>query len=285
MSARSVGCGAPPKCAHKASRPYVRREQTDSVGGVERRSVSFGAGAEQYDRSRPSYPPEMVDAIVADDVRSVLDVGCGTGKAAELLQRRGLTVLGVEADERMAAIARSKGIVVEVSRFEDWSPEGREFDLVSCGQAWHWIDTNTGPLCAASALRRGGRFAAFWNRAAASEALANLMRPIYLELAPDAFENSVFLGTVPPRSPDSDPDAEALERTGAFELVRRTRFDWRRSYSTQEWIDELPTHSSHHGLTASTLNQLMDRVSDAIEQLGGHLDVPYETWLLTATRR
>ena len=50
----------------------------------------------------------------------MLDVGCGTGKVARELSARGLEVLGVELDERMAAIARGHGIEVELGAFEDW---------------------------------------------------------------------------------------------------------------------------------------------------------------------
>ena len=38
------------------------------------------------------------------------DVGCGTGLAARLVAERGVKVLGVEPDERMAHVARRHGI-------------------------------------------------------------------------------------------------------------------------------------------------------------------------------
>ncbi len=85
----------------------------------------FGQDAVRYDRARPSYPTALIDDLVSDEPGRVLDVGCGTGKAARLFAARGCQVLGVEPDDRMAAVARSYGIPVEVATFEAWDPAGR----------------------------------------------------------------------------------------------------------------------------------------------------------------
>jgi tRNA1(Val) A37 N6-methylase TrmN6 len=78
------------------------------------RAESFGRVAEEYDRYRPSYPAALIDDLVALRPARVLDVGCGTGKAAVLLAERGLPVLGVEVDQQMAGVARRHGIAVVV---------------------------------------------------------------------------------------------------------------------------------------------------------------------------
>jgi len=49
------------------------------------------------------------DFVVSLGVRSVLDAGCGTGRVALELHRRGLTVVGVDADAVMLDVARRKG--------------------------------------------------------------------------------------------------------------------------------------------------------------------------------
>jgi 2-polyprenyl-3-methyl-5-hydroxy-6-metoxy-1,4-benzoquinol methylase len=108
------------------------------------RAESFGSVAEQYDRYRPTYPDALIDDLAALQPAQVLDVGCGTGKAAVALARRGLSVLGVELDERMADVARGHGISVEVAAFETWDDAGRRFDLITCAGAWHWIDHGPG---------------------------------------------------------------------------------------------------------------------------------------------
>ncbi|MEU6787352.1 class I SAM-dependent methyltransferase [Nonomuraea angiospora] len=121
------------------------------------RATSFGSVAEQYDRYRPECPDELIDELTASRPTRVLDVGCGTGKVARTLARRGLTALGVEADERMADVARGHGIEVEVAPFETWDDAGRRFDLMTCGDAWHWIDPDAGIAKAARVLDPGAR--------------------------------------------------------------------------------------------------------------------------------
>jgi len=48
------------------------------------------------------------DFVEALGVRAVLDAGCGTGRVARELARRGLDVVGVDIDPEMLAVARRK---------------------------------------------------------------------------------------------------------------------------------------------------------------------------------
>jgi 2-polyprenyl-3-methyl-5-hydroxy-6-metoxy-1,4-benzoquinol methylase len=100
--------------------------------------------ADQYDRFRPTYPDALIEDLAGLRPAKVLDVGCGTGKVAVALAERGLSVLGVEVDQQMAKIARGHGIDVQVAAFESWDATGRTFDLITCGDAWHWIDPARG---------------------------------------------------------------------------------------------------------------------------------------------
>jgi SAM-dependent methyltransferase len=140
------------------------------------RAESFGSIAEQYDRYRPSAPDALLDEFAALRPSRVLDVGCGTGKVARGLMERGLTVLGIELDERMAAVARAHGVEVEVEGFEDWDDGGRTFDLITCGDAWHWIDPVRGWRKIGQVLRPGGTVARFWNHLDVDEPLHSAIR-------------------------------------------------------------------------------------------------------------
>lgn len=88
------------------------------------RAEAFGDDPVRYDRARPSYPDELVADLVAEHPARVLDVGCGTGIASRLFRAPGRTVLGIEPDPRMAAVARGYGLEVEEVRFEGWDPGG-----------------------------------------------------------------------------------------------------------------------------------------------------------------
>jgi SAM-dependent methyltransferase len=141
-----------------------RASATNEPHHVRQVAESFGSDAERYDRARPRYPVPMVEAIVAAcPGPGVLDVGCGTGIAARQFQAFGCRVLGVDPDARMADLAGRFGVDVEVAKFEEWDPTGREFDAVVAGQAWHWVDPVAGAAKAAQVLRPGGRLAVFWN--------------------------------------------------------------------------------------------------------------------------
>jgi 2-polyprenyl-3-methyl-5-hydroxy-6-metoxy-1,4-benzoquinol methylase len=108
----------------RESEPYLRGA-----------AASFGTDAERYDRARPAYPDAMIAAIAAAiPGPNVLDVGIGTGIAARLFKAHGCNVLGVEIDDRMAEVARRRGIDVETAKFEDWDPESRTFDAVVSAQ-------------------------------------------------------------------------------------------------------------------------------------------------------
>ena len=97
----------------------------DGLHSQRDRADSFGSVAENYDRYRPGYPSALFDEVVAGDWSNALDVGCGTGKVAVSLLERGLSVLGIEPDDRMASVARRHGVTVEVGSFESWEPAGR----------------------------------------------------------------------------------------------------------------------------------------------------------------
>ena len=246
------------------------------------RATSFGTEAERYDRARPGYPVELVDRLLAGGAHRVLDVGCGTGKAGRLFAERGCEVLGIEIDERMAAVARLHGLAVEVASFEDWQPRGRVFDLVVCGQAWHWLDPATALTKVESVLLPGGRFAAFWNIAGGE--LAKAFEEPYRRYAPEfERENSRLFGTG-----DRDVGATYLDPVATAPGLSDAdvwTFTWSCDYTRDEWLELLRTQSNHILLPSDRREPLLAELAEILDARGGSFEVPYTTAVVTAVRR
>jgi SAM-dependent methyltransferase len=243
------------------------------------RAGSFGEDAEAYDRARPGYPPALADFLAAGGGIDVLDVGCGTGKLGRLLAERGCVVLGVEHDERMAEVARRHGLDVEVAAFESWDDGGRRFDLVASAQAWHWIEPAVGPAKAAEVLRPGGRLAVIWNLIAHEPAMRAALDAAYERHMP-GLASSVVLGL-----DVVDEGLAGVDETGAFGPQSVRRDVWEHTYTSAEWLDQLPTHSDHRILAPDVRAALLGAIGAAIDANGGYLTVTYTTLCITATRR
>ncbi|MGW4113278.1 class I SAM-dependent methyltransferase [Actinosynnema sp. NPDC004786] len=242
---------------------------------------SFGADPERYDRTRPSYPDAAVAAIVAAAPGpDVVDVGAGTGIAARLFQAAGCRVLGVEVDPRMAAWARRRGVEVEVAAFEDWDPAGRVFDAVVAGQTWHWVDPVAGAAKAARVLRPGGVLAVFWNVARPPADLAAAFAEVYRRVLP----GSPLTRPAGGPSPFTTAAVDGIRRSGAFGEPGEQRFDWERTYTRDEWVDQAPTSGAHALIPPERADEVLTGIGAAVDAVGGSFVMAYTTVVVTAVR-
>jgi SAM-dependent methyltransferase len=251
-----------------------------SVGSVTetQRATIFGGEAERYDRFRPGYPAEIIDRVVELQPATAVDAGCGTGKAARLVASRGICVVGVEPDPRMAEIARRHGIDVTVSRLEDWDVV--DCDVLYSAQAWHWIDPVRGAEIAGASIRPGGRWAAFWNDET-DEVFGEARDRVYRRFAPELLD----------QRPSSDEDdlraaiADGLRATNLFEKLVADEVAWVDHVDVEVAVERLASHSSHRLLE----RDLSASINEALRQeLGAPtdvLDLSYTTRIFTADRR
>lgn len=216
--------------------------------------------------------------------RDVLDVGTGTGIAGLAFLAHGCRVLGVEPDSRMAAFARHKGLDVEVAKFEDWDPAGRDFDAVVAGTVWHWVDPVAGADRAARALRPGGRLAVFWNAFQPSSDVAEAFTEAYARAVP-----GMPMDWRRPAGPDAYAGvcataADGIRKAAAFGEPEEWRFEWDRVYTGEEWLDQVPAFGGHGQLPAEKLDALLSGLGDAVDAMGGSFSMHYTAVAVTAVR-
>ena len=144
--------------------------EDDRSGPEEDPRRRFSGAASGYARSRPGYPPPLVDWVVGEagvgPGDTVLDLGCGTGILTRALAERGLRVVGVDPNEDMLAQARAtggSGIDYRRGDAEDTGLPDRSVALVTAAQAFHWLDLDAAFVEIHRVLRPAGHAAALWN--------------------------------------------------------------------------------------------------------------------------
>ncbi|HEY1565624.1 MAG TPA: class I SAM-dependent methyltransferase [Solirubrobacteraceae bacterium] len=254
--------------------------------------LAFGRVALLYDRARPSYPVTAIDALIqfgglAPGSR-IAEVGAGTGKATELLARRGLDVVAIEPSTQMAAVARVKfarwpAVAIVETSFEAWEPD-EQFDAVVSVQAWHWLDPEVRYIRACEALTPGGMLAAVWSfpdweRCAQREALSRAYRGAPVAMAADF-----------PMHPDSEPTrlagdwvAEIAAATG-FVAAEVREFPSSERYTGEGYTALLQTHQDHILLGDEDRAALIAAIERSIESAGGRLELPLTTFVCLARR-
>jgi SAM-dependent methyltransferase len=153
----------------------------------------------------------------------------------------------------MAALARLKGIPVELDTFERWEPAGRSFDLVVFAASFHWVDPAVALPKVRAVLRAGGRLALMWNRLAPT-------RPTREDFA--AIHDDYMDADTTRTHRDTDELLATLSAHGY--AVEQHTYPRSFHYSRDQWLDYVFTHSNHLILTAEQAAELRERLADRI---------------------
>lgn len=129
------------------------------VSGSSNRAMVFGRCAAEYQRWRPTYPPEAVEWVLPPRATRVADLGAGTGKLTGSLLTRGLTVEAIEPDMRMLNELRREHptAVVHHCTADDLPFTDASMDAVLAADAWHWFPDRPGGTPRQGSSRWPGR--------------------------------------------------------------------------------------------------------------------------------
>lgn len=175
-------------------------------------SRSFHRAAEEYERGRPGWPPEVLDLLPVADEATVLDLGAGTGKLTRVLAARYARVIALEPLSELRAILDERVPQAEaLPGVAEAIPLGEaSVDAVFTGQAFHWFANDVAVAEIARVLRPGGVLARLWNEAIEPSPLPPDYRARLDELQeampPPQIDEQLFDGT-----PFGDLHAGAVE--------------------------------------------------------------------------
>ncbi len=132
-------------------------------------AAAFDRVGQEYERGRPSYPPEavthLVEALRVGPGCTVLDLAAGTGKLTRLLAVTGARVVAVEPAAGMRQrIEADLPQVVALAGTAEAIPLGdRSVDAVTVAQAFHWFDGDAALQEIHRVLAPSGRLGLVWN--------------------------------------------------------------------------------------------------------------------------
>ena len=279
-------------------------------GADARHGEVFDAVAEAYDRERPSYPTELIDAactIASLGTGSrVLEVGCGTGKLTEALVERGLAVDAVDPGANMIAFARRRvrdadAVEFHLGRFEEVALPELVFDAVFSAAAFHWIAPEVGWAKAARSLRPGGTLALIGHisyreesTAADDEGLQEVFKRYWLD--PGSWYPLRDLATlcagVDARRDNVSAvwtwlgrhDLDNAEAASLFDDVQFTTQHLSREQTADELWALFETTSSYQRLDPTSRKALEGEARAFVEQRGGKIRTSDLAILVTASR-
>ena len=133
----------------------------------------FSDRVSNYIKYRPSYPPELVDTLIAEchlNSRSTIaDVGSGTGIFSRLMLDKGCYVSGIEPNRKMREAAeRQFGDYHKFSSIDGQSEhtglDDSSIDLITAAQSFHWFKAGNTKREFIRILKPGGYVALIWNQ-------------------------------------------------------------------------------------------------------------------------
>lgn len=241
-----------------------------------------------YYELRPGYPEQLVEDVIAlsgiTENGTILEIGCGTGKATFPFATRGYSMVCLELAEDVAAWMMQKyqshsDVNILPLTFEDWPLQKATFDLVIAGSAFHFIPPEISYPKAAKALKDSGSIALFWNYHSKSDT------PFYQAL-------DELYGTKAPQitTPASKIQPEALiqktikeiSSSGCFGKILAKCYSWSKVYTADEYILLLNMYSDHLKLDKTTRYNLFIGIRGLIEEFGGFVDKPFLATLYLA---
>lgn len=257
--------------------------------------TTFDEVAELYDAVRPTYPPQMVEAVTSvlqGTLGRILEIGCGTGQATLLFAPQGHRITALEPGSNLAALAAKNlaaypQVDIQTMTFEEWPVNVSQYDLVLSATAFHWVSPDVRYTKSAQALAADGWLAVFWNTGADDESeVGQQIHAAYNKHMPSAQVHPYVTHHPAGRSTRQGPKIsrwqQEIDQSQLFGSVSMMQFPWTQWYATERYLQLLETYSDHHVLPPQNKRELFGEIAGILERQGGGRNMPYLTVLYLA---
>jgi trans-aconitate methyltransferase len=209
---------------------YVHKPKTEPYKGI----------AAEYDKTRPSYPDELVRDVISKTNLSVnsaiLEIGAGTGKATVQFAEKGFAIHAIELGPEMAEICKNKcmlypKVTIDIASFEEWKNKNdTKYNLIFSAQTFHWLESDVKYKKCHELLNDGGYLALFWyiahnERSGTIREIEQHVNRIMQEYKADKANGGEV--SVRPQHKSSVDDAairSEIETSGLFRLMDRLEY-------------------------------------------------------------
>lgn len=204
----------------------------------------------------------------------VLDLAAGTGKLTRLLVGTGARVVAAEPSPGMLVeLRRTVPAVAAVAALAERLPfADAAFDVVACGQAFHWFDGPTALAQLHRTLRPGGRLVLLWNVRDRSmawvERLAELTEP-YRSGVP-TYRDGAW--------------RKAFDSTTLFTPLERRQCPYEHDVDAATMVERVSSISWIACLPDPERVELLDQVRHLFDGMPPRFPVPYHTDIWWAHR-
>ena len=238
--------------------------------------ITFNTAPMLYEDVRPGYPEELIQDVLdisgLNDHSSILEVGCGTGKATRSFAERGYELVCLDIGADLIAVAKEKlKVFPNVSfvehAFEEWESD-EKFDLIISATAFHWVDPKVRYLKASAVLKSKGFLAVFSNQ--------------HVQKDEGFFAESQTLYDKYYAPPTTHRPTHATNFPGveAFQAPIKHVYPWTQTYSSEQYIKLLGTYSGHIALPEENKRFLFEGITNLIEtKYDGEITKHYEAVL------
>lgn len=246
----------------------------------------FSGFADEYDAVRPAPPAEIADLLTdyaGSAEPAVVDLGAGTGlSTARWLDRAG-SVVGVEPNPDMLAVARERvpGCRFTAGTAEDTGLPAGCADVVTAGQAMHWFTAEPALAEIGRILRPGGVFAAFdcdWPPLVHPE-----VDEAYREFERRQYALQHERGLLPQRA-DKREHLERMRASGQFSTVREVALHRRDSGDARRLLELAGTQSGAVKLRRAGLGDREIGLEGLREAATRHLPTARPWWWIYRVR-